>query len=85
MRDIELERKIAEEECCKITIDDMQKTFEKIITNDEYIPTFLKRMYDDFNAEFLEGLITKTVMDIAFFSAMIALRKANNMEIPDNI
>ncbi len=81
MRNVELEVQIGIESCCGVTLNDMEKTFQVLCEHPDYTPPFIRDKL--LSPEFQESRVFQAVKDIFFFSAMVALRKANGMPVPE--
>ncbi len=83
MRNFTLEATIGEESCCGVTIEDMKKVFQQMLQSEEgYVPSVHRESW--LSEDFQSSNAWRILKEAMFFSAMIALRKANGLPVPDD-
>ena len=79
MRDLELEKKIAKETVCGVTLADLRREMIKAFSNKELIPSIYPELS---GPEFQESNEFAVILDLACFAALCSIRRANGMEVP---
>ena len=84
MRDLEFEKRIGEERCCGVTIQEMADMFDKVVATEGYLPSSAKKQLSP-GSDFYESSSFTTLHSLFLFSAMVVLRKANGLSIPEDL
>lgn len=77
MRNFELEKKIAEEEVCGVSVADIKREMFNLY-REYYSPSQWEVNFDNF----VESSKFMSILDFAAFAAQCAIRRANGLEVP---
>lgn len=83
LEDIQMEVQITEEKCFGVNVDEIINTFEELLMEDEYLPEPFREHFR--KPEILQSQAMFVMANLMAFSAIVALRRANDMLLPSNL